>query len=533
MGKKKKWTKKKKIIVFILAILIVIIAFNALKPKEVEEEKIETEAVQKRNIAQSVSATGVISTENTKSVTAPLTGMQVKTVDVKEGQKVAVGDVICTFDTSDVQYNLAVTQDTKNLSAAQANIGTQSAQRSLNDAVKDRNELANDVDVLQKTMDGANINLKNAQTNLQTQSPALTAEVKELTIELENLNLEKKNIEDEINSTPVAGQNVSGVDNSVVQNGSPTADLENKLEGIKADISAKSDALAKKQAELDSLQDAVTDWSKKYNNAVTSYNTAKEALEQTDSKQIPNLQDSVATSQISASMSNNQTKTTIKSMQDQIQDGIVKSTVSGTVTKVNVKTGDMYAGTEIALIEGCEDFIVEAEIDEYDIPDIEVGMKVLIKTDATREEELEGKIIYTAPSATQSASSLAGMTATATTGGTATYKVKIALDTPNDRLRLGMNAKLSIITDSRENVWSVPFEAVYEREDGTHYIEILKDEKTEEKQELTVEKGLEGTYYVEIISNELNENMQVVLPKIEAGNSLEDLIEMMGAEAGL
>ena len=63
--------------------------------------------------------------------------------------------------------------------------------------------------------------------------------------------------------------------------------------------------------------------------------------------------------------------------------------------------------------------------------------------------------------------------------------------------------------------------------------EILKNEETEEIQEITVEKGLEGTYYVEISSDELKEGMRVVLPKIEAGNSMKELIEMMGADAGL
>ena len=45
-----------------------------------------------------------------------------------------------------------------------------------------------------------------------------------------------------------------------------------------------------------------------------------------------------------------------------------------------VKKGDLYSGSAIAVVEGCNEFIIEAEIDEYDIPDVEVGMKVLIKT---------------------------------------------------------------------------------------------------------------------------------------------------------
>ncbi len=119
------------------------------------------------------------------------------------------------------------------------------------------------------------------------------------------------------------------------------------------------------------------------------------------------------------------------------------------------------------------------------------------------------------------------------TTGDATYKIQIELLTPNDRLRLGMNAKLSIIVDSKTNVWTVPFEAVYERDDGTKYIEILKNEETKEKEELDVTTGLEGTYYIEIMSDKLQDGMKVVIPDVDTGNSIEALIEAMGADAGV
>ena len=159
-------------------------------------------------------------------------------------------------------------------------------------------------------------------------------------------------------------------------------------------------------------------------------------------------------------------------------------------------------------------------------------MKVIVKTDATREEELQGRIIYTAASATESVADMSTAT-TSMPGGTATYKVKIALDSQNDRLRLGMNAKLSIITDSRENVWAVPYEAIHEKENGNKYIEILKNEQTREKEELEIKTGLESSYYVEIISDKITDGMQVVLPEVKGDNSMETIIELMGADAGM
>ena len=96
-----------------------------------------------------------------------------------------------------------------------------------------------------------------------------------------------------------------------------------------------------------------------------------------------------------------------------------------------------------------------------------------------------------------------------------------------------MNAKLSIIVQAKENVWSVPYNAVLEREDGTNYIEILKNEETEEIEEIDVTTGIEGAYYIEIISDKLENGMKVVLPNIETDNSIENLLEIMGADGGI
>ena len=92
---------------------------------------------------------------------------------------------------------------------------------------------------------------------------------------------------------------------------------------------------------------------------------------------------------------------------------------------------------------------------------------------------------------------------------------------------------MSIITDSREDVWTVPIEAIHEKDDGSKYIEILKNEQTGEKEELKVETGFESSYYIEINSDKIKEGMKVVMPDVEADNSVETLIEMMGADAGI
>lgn len=302
--------------------------------------------------------------------------------------------------------------------------------------------------------------------------------------------------------------------------------LYNQANGIQNKYNSLTTEVAELQAQKAQIEPTISQLKTTYDKMVTAHNSVISTADST----IASMRDNLTNSQLAANSSSLAGAAQINAYKDQIEDGIVKSTVAGTVTEVNVKKGDFYTGTTIATIEGTEEFIIEAEIDEYDIPDVEVGMKVLIKTDATREEELEGRITYVASSATKSvAAGMSGVSA----GTSATYKIEISLNSQNDRLRLGMNAKLSIITEMKENVWSVPYNAIYEREDGTHYIEVAKDEEGEQKEELNVTTGIEGTYYTEIKSDALKSGMKVILPKVEAANSMEALIEMMGADAGI
>ena len=105
---KKKLTKKRIIIIIVIIALIVFVRMNQNTANKMAEEIVlETEEIERRTIAKSVSATGTITTSNSKEIVSTLTGTEVATVNVVEGQKVAVGDVICTFDMGSVNNNLS------------------------------------------------------------------------------------------------------------------------------------------------------------------------------------------------------------------------------------------------------------------------------------------------------------------------------------------------------------------------------------------------------------------------------------------
>ncbi len=581
MWKKKIKNKKKKIIITIVVIALLIVIWNALKPKTVEDEKIETEAIEKRTIAQSISSTGVIKANDIKDIVSTLTGMKITSVKVKEGDKVSAGDVICTFDTTSLANNLNDLQKSVSVTNAQNNLSMQGARRSLNDAISNRDtqvsvsqrdvdNAANAYNNVQNQLNQVNAELANqsaalasyqatyiaAENSFKAVESAYTAKEVAYNTKLNEVNQKQAEINDcqarldqkiangEADTENLAGQietkkvelqslslALNSAQSDLMLYKTSTYDVAaQNFTPIQSQYTALSQAVSNLQGQKASLEANASSLKSAYDGTVTAYNTAVS----TANSSVASLQDGLASQELASSIGTQSQTTQIKELQKQLAEGNLTAGTSGTVTKVNVKSGDVYTGSSIATIEGCEDFIIEAEIDEYDIADVKNGMKVLIKTDATRDEELEGRIIYTAVSSTASASAgVAGMTSGMTSGSNATYTVKIALDTPNDRLRLGMNAKLSIITEMKENIWTVPYDSVYTREDGTKYIEIAKNETGEEKEELDVQTGIEGSYYIEIISDKLKDGMKIVLPKINAGDSIENLLEMMGADAGI
>ena len=503
---KKKLTKKRVIIIVVIILIIIFVQMNQKSSKDaLEAPKIETEEIEKRTIAKSVSATGSVTTANSKEITSALTGSEVVSVNVVEGQKIAVGDVICKFDMDKVQKDLSNAKSSANISDAQSNLGVESARRTLQEAMKSRDsQIVN----AQKEVASAQDAYNQVQNQLNTTSQTLSAKQAELGT---------------INTSYVETQNALAL----------TAPTEPNYQTLTETLSSLETKRESLNAEIAGLQQAAQELQGSSNQLKAALDGAVFALESTTNAADGNvaaMQDSLKNAELSAKSSNITQKGQLQTYEEQLEKGIVTSTVAGTVTSVNVKVGDLYAGNTIATVDGVDEFIIEAEIDEYDIPDIAEGMKALIKTDATKDEELEGRVTYVAISSTANA---LPTSTTSVVSTNAKYKIKIALNQQNERLRLGMNAKISIILESKENIWTVPYDTIQEREDGTNYIEVLKEGSENETEELNIQVGIEGTYYVEIISSELKSGMKVVLPKQDTGTAIEDILGVDGPSAGV
>ena len=483
---KKKWI----IIVAIVVVLALIIGLALSGAGKQKEGTVNgsVELVTKRTIANSITANGSIEAANTENVTGGSYGAKVETVSVKLGDVVAAGDIICTFNTDDIEEQIKTVQN--NIADAKSDKQTQIADYDKQIAER---ETSNAEDLAE-----AKENLTEAEATLAEEKAELAKWEQKYAEGLEN------NKDDDPSNDLSVSEEIELV--STINSQKTTVDnAQSRVDSYKSRVESLEDA------DTSNLEDAKKNYIEQIDTRIDNYEEQLEAL------------------------------------QEQKEDGTIRAGIAGVITALNVTEGSSFNGGTIASIEGVERFIVEAQVEEYDIADVAVGMKVLVKTDATRDQELEGVITYVAPRATNSGNAsmgglsglMGGMDTSSFSGsasGSATYLVKIELKEQNDRLRLGMNAKTSIITEESTDVWSVPYDAIYTRADGTTYVEEVtgKDEEGNYvTKALDVTVGLQGTYYVEIISDQVTEKTEILVPDAQGNSSIEELLNMMGAGAGI
>ena len=478
---------KKKWIIIVAVILVVAVGIGAIA-SAVADKKQTTDAggsiefITKRTIANSITGNGTVEAAVKENVTGGSYGMKVDTVHVEEGDIVKKGDIICVFNTESVEEQMQTVKE--NIAETKENKKTQ---------LKDYDQQIEDAKKSNKEdLKEAKANLKKAEEELETEKTALKKKQKEYDEYLK-----------------VEGHAATDVE---------ATQMESIIETKKSNVETIQSRVDSYKSRVDSLEDQDT----------KSLEDAKKSYEEQTDETIASYEEQ------------------LDSLQEQKEDATIYAGIDGIVTAVNVSVGSNFNGGTIASIESVDQFIVEAQVEEYDVADVATGMKVLIKTDATRDLEMEGVITYVAPRATNSGdssmndlSSLMGgdmSSMTGSGGGAATYLVKIELKEQNERLRLGMNAKTSILTEERVDVWSVPYDAVYTREDGSTYVEQVTG-KDEDGNILTtpldIEVGLQGTYYIEVISDKITEDIEILVPDAQGNSSIEELLNMMGADAGI
>ena len=509
MDSKKKKSKKWIIVLCIIGVIVVliIIGVNSLRKKAMAAlesmTSTETAEIEYRDLVSTVSATGTIVGADEQTVKSTLSGVIVENVLVEVGDTVHEGDVLCEFDTKDLEDKLenAQNSDAENDLTTAYNI--ESAEQALVDA---QNDYLREIPNLEGAIDRTRHDYEVSGVNLQ------------------------KARDDYANN--------------------PNTQTQSALY----------------QAET---------------NANNAFNNYDQALDNLESQKVK-LQEAIEKAEYDLKLAkikseNTSAEQSVESAKDSIEKSQVTAPITGVVTSVDVEVGDTYAGGSIAVIDDISRYEVSANVDEYDIGKIQVGQRAMIRTNATGDTEYAGKVLSVAPTSTSSTGNSSTSTSSISSSSQdVTYEVRLSLEDLEDVFKLDMTAKVSIVTEEKDHVLTVPYDAVQTDDEGNYYVEVVDQNATDlpdapdtetdqadqeqnfpssdtkpemgsqgqmmppgksgaaagnlpgamNTKKIQVEKGIESAYYIEVISDELEEGMEVLVPSTDS--SLNDMMMMVG-----
>lgn len=177
--------------------------------------------------------------------------------------------------------------------------------------------------------------------------------------------------------------------------------------------------------------------------------------------------------------------------------------MDGTVLKEDGEVGDMVEPGTILYRIGLEKPLwVVAEVNEEDIPRVQVGQKALLRTDAFASQVLPGVVKQITPAGDPVAK---------------TFRVRIGLpeDTP---LRVGMSVEANIVSREKLDVILVPANAVINSS-----LLLIENEHARLRK---VEIGIRGTGFVEVLEG-ASEGELVASPattNIKIGSKIRSLV---------
>lgn len=541
---KKKLPKAAKILIIIaviFAVLLVIGAVNAKNNEKNKETEVTYDEIQKTDVRKTLSATGSIisnetSYENGEGI---ISQYPVKTVDVELGDEVHAGDTLFTLDMSSLESDISTQEK---LLAAQKKSDANTiagAENSLNSAKASGDISASDSarSVTNSTEDF--VKAQADQTKAETDLADLQKKEADAKIKMDNLvgpyNSAKSDMEAKqaalfkAQSDAAAKTTISGADAVL-----PGADAKNDSVAEDFLVSAAQTAYNQSSANFESVSNEYQAAENEYNaakqareagettletakqqvtqatRALASANSANSATAQQNSSNLFSQQNSLNSARLQAESSTIQSEATIEKDKENLEKGVVKADRDGTVTAVNVKAGMIYAGDSAVVIDDMSGFKASLNVDEADISKIMVGQKAEIKTDATGGDTLTGRVTFVSPVSTAMAAksaATAGSDTAAATTSRASYRVDITLDNKDERLRLGMTAKINIIIEEANDTLAIPDEDIVTQDDGSSYITALVDG---EEKKISVELGVKSDYLTEIKSDKISEKMKVV-----------------------
>jgi len=159
----------------------------------------------------------------------------------------------------------------------------------------------------------------------------------------------------------------------------------------------------------------------------------------------------------------------------QLKNTLIRAPFAGTITRRFAQEGDFVTpttsasssdgATSASIVELSKGLEVEAKVPESSIAQIKRGQSVEIRADAYTDDIFKGRVRLIAPRAVQE-------------NNVTSFRVKVALQTGQDKLKSAMNVKLAFLSDPISNALVVPLAAIVTKKDGQTGV-LVPDKKNQ------------------------------------------------------
>jgi HlyD family secretion protein len=197
----------------------------------------------------------------------------------------------------------------------------------------------------------------------------------------------------------------------------------------------------------------------------------------------------------------------LRSAAEDLSRTTIVAPIDAKVVQLNAREGEVVVtgtmnnpGSVIAVLADLSQILVEAEVGETEVVAVKVGQIAKIKVDAMPDKEYRGHVAEIGSSAAvrQGAGS-----------GIRYFKVKVAIDDADDRLRPGMTSQVSIVTSSAANAVAVPIQSVVERVPGRSAEDEDDDDTTPKKKYVFLAR--DGKAKMVLVTTGISDSTHVVL----------------------
>ncbi len=178
----------------------------------------------------------------------------------------------------------------------------------------------------------------------------------------------------------------------------------------------------------------------------------------------------------------------------------VKAPFDAVVVDKSTETGQwVEAGTKLFTLVALDNLEIEAHVDAVDSGRVRLGQSVEVRCDAYPDLVWHSTLHWIGPSVEREKDNRLN-----------TFRVRLGLGENHPELLIGQQVDLEIRVDSRNDVLSLPFRALRER-DGHHEVGVIESGRVRYR---VVETGLEGDSRVELLSP-LAEGMEVISLEVD------------------